>query len=72
MTRIADRLGLGDEVDEFVSSVEWVDLLEVVRAASDHGSQHGAEGDGAAGRLLLAYRRQRGDPCHGQVRAGGR
>jgi predicted RecB family nuclease len=32
MTRIADRLGLRDEVDEFLASVDWVDLLEVVRA----------------------------------------
>ena len=33
MTRIADRLGrAGDEVDEFLASDGWVDLLEVVRA----------------------------------------
>jgi predicted RecB family nuclease len=32
MTRIADRLGLRDEVDEFWDSDDWVDLLEVVRA----------------------------------------
>ena len=32
MTRIADRLGLRDEVDAFWDSDEWVDLLEVVRA----------------------------------------
>ena len=32
MTRIADRLGVRDEVDEFWSSGDWVDLLEVVRA----------------------------------------
>ncbi len=32
MTRIADRLGLRDEVDAFLASVDWVDLLEVVRA----------------------------------------
>jgi predicted RecB family nuclease len=32
MTRIADRLGLRDEVDEFLASDDWVDLLEVVRA----------------------------------------
>ncbi len=31
MTRIADRLGLRAEVDEFISSEDWVDLLEVVR-----------------------------------------
>ena len=31
MTRIADRLGLRDEVDEFLASDDWVDLLEVVR-----------------------------------------
>jgi predicted RecB family nuclease len=31
MTRIADRLGLRDEVDEFWASADWVDLLEVVR-----------------------------------------
>jgi len=31
MTRIADRLGLRDEVDEFWDSDDWVDLLEVVR-----------------------------------------
>ena len=31
MTRIADRLGLRDEVDEFWASDDWVDLLEVVR-----------------------------------------
>jgi predicted RecB family nuclease len=32
MTRIADLLGLRDEVDEFLASDDWVDLLEVVRA----------------------------------------
>ena len=32
MTRIADRLGLRDEVDDFWASDDWVDLLEVVRA----------------------------------------
>jgi predicted RecB family nuclease len=32
MTRIADRLGLRDEVDEFWASDDWVDLLEIVRA----------------------------------------
>jgi predicted RecB family nuclease len=32
MTRLADRLGLRDEVDEFLASDDWVDLLEVVRA----------------------------------------
>jgi predicted RecB family nuclease len=31
MTRIADRLGLRAEVDEFLASEDWVDLLEVVR-----------------------------------------
>ena len=31
MKRIAGRLGLGDEVAAFLSSPEWVDLLEVVR-----------------------------------------
>ena len=31
MTRLADRLGLRDEVDEFWGSSNWVDLLEVVR-----------------------------------------
>jgi predicted RecB family nuclease len=32
MTRVADRLGLRDDVDEFWASNDWVDLLEVVRA----------------------------------------
>jgi predicted RecB family nuclease len=32
MTRLADRLGLRNEVDEFWESEDWVDLLEVVRA----------------------------------------
>lgn len=32
MTRIADRLGLRDEVDRFVASDQWVDLFEVVKA----------------------------------------
>jgi predicted RecB family nuclease len=34
MRRVADRIGLGrrDEVDEFLASDGWVDLLEVVRA----------------------------------------
>ena len=72
MTRLADRLGLRDEVDEFLASDDWVDLLEVVQRAADHGPQNGAEGDRAAGRLRLARRRQRGHPCHGQVRAGDR
>ena len=31
MTRISDRLGLRDEVDEYLASADWVDLLEVVR-----------------------------------------
>ena len=33
MTRVADRLGrhVRDEVDEFLASEEWVDLLQVVR-----------------------------------------
>jgi predicted RecB family nuclease len=31
MTRLADRLGLRDEVDEFWDSDDWVDLLDVVR-----------------------------------------
>jgi predicted RecB family nuclease len=31
MKRLADRLGLRDEVDAFLLSDEWVDLLEVVR-----------------------------------------
>jgi predicted RecB family nuclease len=32
MRPIAEILGLADEVDEFLASDEWVDLLEVVRA----------------------------------------
>ncbi len=32
MTRLADRLGLRDEVDRFAASDQWVDLLEVVKA----------------------------------------
>ncbi len=32
MTRIADRLGLRDEVDRFLASDAWVDLFEVVKA----------------------------------------
>src|ERR1700689_145567 len=32
MARIADRLGLREEVDDFWASDDWVDLLEVVRA----------------------------------------
>jgi predicted RecB family nuclease len=32
MTRLADRLGLRDEVDEFLASDEWVDLYDVVKA----------------------------------------
>ncbi len=32
MTRLADRLGLRDEVDEFLASDDWVDMLEVVRS----------------------------------------
>ena len=34
MRRVADRIGLGrrDEVDEYLASDAWVDLLEVVRA----------------------------------------
>jgi predicted RecB family nuclease len=32
MTRLADRLGRRDEVDDLVASDCWVDLLEVVRA----------------------------------------
>jgi predicted RecB family nuclease len=32
MTRLADRLGLRDEVDEFLASDGWVDILEVVRS----------------------------------------
>jgi predicted RecB family nuclease len=32
MTRLADRLGLRGDVDEFLASDQWVDLLEVVRA----------------------------------------
>jgi predicted RecB family nuclease len=31
MKRIAERLGLGDEVQAFLASHDWVDLLEVVR-----------------------------------------
>jgi predicted RecB family nuclease len=31
LTRIAERLGLSDEVDAFLSSEVWVDLYEVVR-----------------------------------------
>ncbi len=31
MTRLADRLGVRDEVDAFLGSDEWVDLLEIVR-----------------------------------------
>jgi predicted RecB family nuclease len=31
MTRLADRLGVCDEVDAFLGSGQWVDLLEVVR-----------------------------------------
>ena len=31
MTRMADRIGLRDEVDEFLASADWVDLLKVVR-----------------------------------------
>lgn len=30
--RLADRLGLRDQVDEFLASEDWVDLLEVVRS----------------------------------------
>ncbi|HVT42741.1 MAG TPA: TM0106 family RecB-like putative nuclease [Acidimicrobiales bacterium] len=32
MTRLADELGLRGEVDEFLASEDWVDLLEVMRA----------------------------------------
>ena len=32
MTRLADRLGLRGEVDEFLGSDEWVDLYDVVKA----------------------------------------
>jgi predicted RecB family nuclease len=32
MNKISDRLGLRDEVDEFLASDQWVDLLEVVRS----------------------------------------
>lgn len=31
MKRIADELGLRSEVDEFIASAEWIDLLEVVK-----------------------------------------
>ncbi|HUE06373.1 MAG TPA: TM0106 family RecB-like putative nuclease [Acidimicrobiales bacterium] len=31
MKRLADRLGVRDEVDAFLASDEWVDLLEIVR-----------------------------------------
>lgn len=32
MTRLADLLGMRDEVDEFLASEEWVDLYDVVRS----------------------------------------
>jgi predicted RecB family nuclease len=32
MTKVADRLGLRDEVDDFLASAQWVDLLEVIKA----------------------------------------
>ena len=31
MTRLADRLGVRDEVDAFLASDDWVDLLEVTK-----------------------------------------
>jgi predicted RecB family nuclease len=41
MTRVAERLGRRDEVDEFLASDEWVDLLEVVRTQLISGRSMG-------------------------------
>ena len=67
MTRIADRLGLRAEVDEFIASEDWVDLLEVVRRQLITGRSMGLKetaplagfswraGDGAGTLAIVKY-----------------
>ena len=67
MTRISDRLGLRAEVDEFIASEDWVDLLEVVRRQLITGRSMGLKetaplagfswraGDGAGTLAIVKY-----------------
>jgi predicted RecB family nuclease len=41
MRRIAPTVGLSDEIDEFIGSVEWVDLLKVFNTQLITGSSVG-------------------------------
>ena len=62
MTRLADALGLRAEVDEFIDSAEWVDLLEVVRAQLVTGRSMGLKEIAP-----LAGFRRRGDDGNGTL-----
>ena len=74
MKRLADRIGRGrrDEVDEFLASDEWVDLLEVVRDQLITGRSMGLKETAPLAGFCVADRRRRRHAGHRQVRAGHR
>ena len=60
MRRIGARLGLEDEVEAFLASDDWIDLLAVVRDQLITGTAMGLKADGEAGRVRVAGRGRRG------------
>ena len=72
MTRLADRLGLRDEVDEFWDSEDWVDLLEVVRAQLVTGRSMGLKETAPLAGFAWRSGDSAGHAGHRQVRPGDR
>ena len=71
LRRLAARCGIEDQVEEFIGSEQWVDLLPIVQGSAHHGPpEHGPQDGRPAGGVLLAGRRRGRRPGHGPLRRG--